>query len=51
MQRVPAVPICEPFANVTAPRSANARPHVLDILVLAVCAVVGGAEGWEDSAE
>jgi hypothetical protein len=23
----------------------------MDLLVIAVCAVLGGAEGWEDSAE
>jgi predicted transposase YbfD/YdcC len=39
------------FANLTDPRSANARHHLLDILVIAICAVICGAEGWEDIEE
>jgi hypothetical protein len=30
MERVPAVPIREHFASLTAPRGANARHHLLD---------------------
>src|SRR5262245_44672180 len=39
------------FANLTDPRSPNARPHLLDILMIASCAVICGAEGWEDIEE
>jgi predicted transposase YbfD/YdcC len=39
------------FANLTDPRSANARHRLLDIVVIAICAVICGAEGWEDIEE
>jgi predicted transposase YbfD/YdcC len=51
MERVPAVPIREHFASLTDPRCTNARHHLLDILVIAICAVLCGAEGWEDIEE
>ena len=51
MERVPAVPIREHFASLTDPRCANARHHLLDILVMAICAVLCGAEGWKDIEE
>jgi len=51
MERVPAVPIREHFARLTDPRCANARHHLLDILVMAICAGLCGAEGWEDIEE
>jgi predicted transposase YbfD/YdcC len=39
------------FAHVSDPRSANARQRLFDIFVIALCAVVSGAEGWEDMEE
>ena len=48
MERIPAVPIHDHFTKVTDPRCANARHRLLDILVLAICAMLCGAEGWED---
>ena len=39
------------FATLTDPRcpqAPNSRHRLMDILILAVCAVIGGAEGWED---
>lgn len=42
------------FAALTDPRSPNApnqRHELIDILVIAVCAVICGAEGWEDIEE
>ena len=42
------------FVTLTDPRCPDApnRQHLLmDILVIAVCAVIGGAEGWEDIEE
>jgi hypothetical protein len=39
------------FASLTDPRGANARHHLLDILVIAICAGLCGAEGWEDIEE
>jgi predicted transposase YbfD/YdcC len=39
------------FAHVSAPRRANARHRLCDIFVIALCAVISGAEGWEDMEE
>jgi DDE_Tnp_1-associated len=41
-------------ASLTDPRSSHAlhqRHELLAILVMAVCAVIGGADGWEDIEE
>lgn len=39
------------FASLTDPRGPNARHELGNILVIAVCAVICGAEGWEDIEE
>jgi predicted transposase YbfD/YdcC len=39
------------FASLSDPRSANARHRLFDIFVIALCAVISGAEGWEDMEE
>ena len=39
------------FAHVSDPRRANARHRLFDIFVIALCAVISGAEGWEDMEE
>ena len=39
------------FALVTDPRGPNIRHHLFDIFVIALCAVISGAEGWEDMEE
>ena len=42
------------FATLTDPRdpaAPNSRHLLMDILVIAVCAVISGAEGWEDIEE
>src|SRR5262245_51583824 len=44
----------EHFATLTDPRcpyAPNSRHLLMDILVIAVCDVIGGAEGWEDIEE
>jgi len=44
----------EHFASLTEPRSSHApnqRHELLDMLVIAVCAVLCGADGWEDIEE
>ena len=44
----------EHFASLSDPRSfhaPNQRHELIDILVIAVCAVICGAEGWEDIEE
>ncbi len=46
------LPITAVFADVPDPRSdINRRHRLLDILTLALCAVVSGADGWEEIAE
>lgn len=41
--------IAEHFGKVTDPRIGNATRHkFLDILVIAICAVICGADGWSD---
>lgn len=39
------------FVHVRDPRSSNARHRLFDIFVIALCAVISGAEGWEAMAE
>jgi len=39
------------FAQVSDPRSSHARHWLCDIFVIALCAVISGAEGWEDMEE
>jgi hypothetical protein len=42
------------FATLTDPRcpaAPNSRHLLMDILIIAVCAVISGAEGWEDIEE
>ena len=39
------------FAHVSDPRAANIRHRLFDIFVIALCAVISGAEGWEDMEE
>ena len=39
------------FTHGSAPRRANARHRLFDIFVIALCAVISGAEGWEDMEE
>jgi hypothetical protein len=51
MGRLPAFSFQDYFATLTNPRCPNAPNHrhqLMDILVIAVCAVSCGAEGWED---
>ena len=44
--------ITDVFADLPDPRSAvNRRHHLTDILTIALCAVISGADGWEQIAE
>ena len=46
------VSLLEHFADLTDPRVERTKLHqLLDILVMAMCATICGAEGWEDFAE
>jgi len=53
MMSVPTpVSLLEHFADLTDPRVERTKLHqLLDILVMAMCATICGAEGWEDFAE
>ena len=42
---------CATLTDPRCPHAPNSRPLLMDILVIAVCAVIGGAEGWEDIEE
>src|SRR3954452_21187798 len=50
---MPPLPIATLFADLPAPRrdTANKLHHLTDILVIATCAVIAGAESWEAIAE
>lgn len=44
--------LLEYFADLTDPRVERTKLHqLLDVLVIAMCATICGAEGWEDFAE
>ena len=40
-----------PLTDPRCPDAPNSRHLLMDMLVIAVCAVIGGAEGWEDIEE
>ena len=42
---------CATLTDPRCPHAPNSRHLLMDILVIAVCAVSGGAEGWEDIEE
>ena len=46
------LPITDVFADLPDPRSEVNRRHLMtDILTIALCVVISGADGWEDIAE
>ena len=48
----PSLAIRTHFADLTDPRIERTRLHnLLDIVVIAICAVICGAEGWVDIAQ
>src|SRR5271165_7100345 len=50
-QDKPALSIQAHFADLTDPRiDRTRRHHLMDIMVIAICAVICGAEGWVDIA-
>src|SRR5215813_11589522 len=51
MEEPASARLFDAFAHVSDPRSANARHRLFDIFVIALCAVISGAEGWEDMEE
>ena len=49
MEEQPSASIVEYFAELTDPRVERTKRHLLlDIFVIALCAVICGAEGWVD---
>lgn len=47
-----SIPIAEHFAEIADPRIERTKRHLLlDIVLLSICAVIAGAEGWEDIEE
>ena len=52
MSQVADASIMTHFAKLIDPRDNRGKEHLLmDILVITLCAVISGAEGWEDIAE
>jgi hypothetical protein len=51
MEAPPLADMRSSFAALTAPRNPNARHRFLDMLGIALCAVIRGADGGEESAE
>ena len=47
-QETPRATITECFSDLEDPRRQNRRHKLLDILVIAICAAISGADGWED---
>ena len=49
MERQPVASIAKHFGELADPRTGNAKAHIfLDILIIAICAVICGADGWSD---
>jgi len=47
----PVLALTEHFAHLDDPRVERTRlPQLLDIVVIAICAVITGAESWDDIA-
>ena len=51
MEEPASARLFDSFAPVSDPRRSNARHRLFDIFVIALCAVISGAEGWEDMEE
>ena len=52
METSPLLALTQHFAQVDDPRIERTRLHrLIDILVIAICAVICGAESWDDIAE
>ena len=49
MEKQPVTSIAKHFEGLQDPRTGNAKQHIfLDILIIAICAVICGADGWSD---
>ena len=49
MDQHPAADIARHFEGLSDPRIGNAKAHIfLEILMITICAVICGADGWSD---
>ena len=49
MENQPIASIVKHFEGLSDPRTGNAKAHIfLEILIIAICAVICGADGWSD---
>ena len=48
MQSTAAASIIDNFSELEDPRRYNRRHLLLDIVVIAICATIGGADDWVD---
>ncbi len=48
MEKLASSRLLDHFASVSDPRGPSIRHSLFDIFVIALCAVISGAEGWED---
>ena len=49
MRNQPTANLVKHFAGLPDPRSGNAKAHIfLEILIIAILAVICGADGWSD---
>jgi predicted transposase YbfD/YdcC len=49
MEQQPGASIVRHFGELQDPRTGNAKAHIfLEILIIAICAVICGADGWSD---
>ena len=49
MEKTSIANIAKHFARLTDPRTGNAKVHIfLEILIIAILAVICGADGWND---
>jgi hypothetical protein len=48
MEETPTAAIAAHFSGLQDPRDKNKRHQLLDIVVIAMCAAICGADSWED---
>jgi predicted transposase YbfD/YdcC len=49
MEKQPVASLAKHFEGLSDPRTGNAKAHIfLEILIIAICAVICGADGWSD---
>jgi len=51
MEEHPVEKLKKHFSNIEDPRSNNASHHLIDIITIAICALISGADGWVEIEE